>query len=59
VALRYLGQQLAKVIPLAGWAASGALAAGGTWAIGKAATGYFENGRHIHWLRPHLPSIKR
>ena len=51
VALRYLGQQLAKVIPLAGWAASGALAAGGTWAIGQAATGYFENGRRIsvHW----------
>jgi small GTP-binding protein len=59
VALRYLGQQLAKVIPLAGWAASGALAAGGTWAIGRVATDYFEHGRHVHWPRPRLPNIKR
>jgi uncharacterized protein (DUF697 family) len=57
VAMRYLGQQLAKVIPLAGWAASGALAAGGTWAIGRVATEYFENGRHVplHWPSLHLP----
>lgn len=45
--LRYLGQQLAKLIPLVGWAASGGLAAAGTWAIGRLATEYFENGRRV------------
>jgi small GTP-binding protein len=45
--LRYLGQQLAKVIPLVGWAVSGGLAAGGTWVIGRLATEYFENGKRV------------
>ncbi|MBI5652070.1 MAG: DUF697 domain-containing protein [Chloroflexi bacterium] len=45
VVLRYAGQQLVKVIPLAGWLASGALAASGTWIIGQLAIEYFENGR--------------
>jgi uncharacterized protein (DUF697 family) len=53
-ALRYAGQQLAKVVPLLGWAASGALAAGGTWVIGKAAEAYFENGRRLP-----LPRLRR
>ena len=50
--LRYVGQQLAKLVPLVGWVASGALAAAGTFAIGKLAAAYFENGRRLP--RPHL-----
>ncbi|HEY4689502.1 MAG TPA: DUF697 domain-containing protein [Anaerolineae bacterium] len=49
-AMRYLGQQLSKVIPLVGWIASGGLAAGGTWAIGRIAMEYFENGRRVRRL---------
>ncbi len=51
VGLRYLGQQLAKVIPLLGWIVSGGLAAGGTWAIGRIALEYFENGRQVTRMR--------
>lgn len=47
VALRYGGQQLVKIMPLAGWLASGVLAAGGTWVIGRIAVEYFENGRRV------------
>ena len=57
--LRYAGQQLAKFVPLLGWAVSGGLAAGGTWAIGRFATKYFENSRHVP--RPALfrrPSLR-
>ena len=57
VLLRYISQQLVKLIPLAGWIASGALAAGGTWAIGEIATEYFENGRHLP--HPTLPDLSR
>jgi small GTP-binding protein len=46
-ALRYLGQQAVKLLPILGWGASGALAASGTWAIGKIATEYFESGRQL------------
>ncbi len=53
-ALRYAGQQVAKTVPLLGWAASGALAAGGTWAIGKAAEAYFANGKRL----PTLPALR-
>jgi small GTP-binding protein len=52
VALRYVGQQVAKVVPIVGWFASGALAAGGTYTIGQIATEYFEHGREVptwHW----------
>jgi uncharacterized protein (DUF697 family) len=58
-ALRYAGQQVAKAVPLLGWAASGALAAGGTWAIGKAAEAYFANGKRLPTLPtlPHLPPL--
>jgi uncharacterized protein (DUF697 family) len=45
--LRYAGQQLAKAVPVVGWAASGALAAAGTYAIGKLARTYFEHGRRL------------
>lgn len=47
VALRMGGQQLIKVIPFVGWAASSALAAGGTWTIGRIAVEYFERGRKV------------
>mgnify|MGYP001278291917 CR=1 FL=1 len=50
VALRMGGQQLMKVIPFVGWAASGALAAAGTWTIGRIAVEYFERGRKV-WGR--------
>lgn len=47
VAIRFAGGQLVKAIPLVGWIASGALAAGGTWVIGRIALGYFEGGRAV------------
>ncbi len=56
VMLRYLGQQVAKLVPLFGWAVSGALAAGGAWVIGAAAERYFANGRRMPL--PKLPHIK-
>jgi uncharacterized protein (DUF697 family) len=57
--LRYAGQQLTKLVPVVGWVASGALAAAGTFAIGKLATTYFEHGRK--WPKPqlHLPIPER
>lgn len=54
VALRYGAQQVIKLVPLGGWLASGALAAGGTWAIGKLALSYFEHGRRIDLPRPRV-----
>lgn len=39
--LRTAAQQLLKLIPVAGWAESGVLAAAGTYAIGKSAEAYF------------------
>jgi len=39
--LRYLARQLVKLIPGLGWAVSGAIAATGTYAIGKSAEAYF------------------
>ncbi len=47
--MRVLAQQLSKLVPVLGWAASGALAAAGTWTIGQVARAYFENGRHLAW----------
>ena len=39
---RYLGQQLAKLVPGLGWLVSAALSATTTWGIGQAARRYFE-----------------
>lgn len=39
--LRTIAQQLLKLIPGPGWAGSGAIAAAGTYAIGKSAEAYF------------------
>lgn len=47
VALRYLGQEAAKLVPVLGWLASGAVAGAGTWAIGRVAAAYFESGRRL------------
>lgn len=41
---RSAAQQLLKLIPAAGWAGSGAIAASGTYAIGKSAEAYFFSG---------------
>jgi uncharacterized protein (DUF697 family) len=47
VALRLLGQQVAKAVPVVGWAASGLLAAATTWLLGQTILAYFE-GRASH-----------
>ncbi|MGC9521385.1 MAG: GTPase [Anaerolineae bacterium] len=44
---RYLGMQLAKLVPGLGWLISAALSATTTWAMGQAALHYFEAGGHI------------
>jgi small GTP-binding protein len=47
VALRYLAQESAKLIPGPGWAVAGAVAGVGTWAIGQVAIRYFENSKKL------------
>jgi uncharacterized protein (DUF697 family) len=44
LSLRVLAQQLIKLIPVAGQVISGALAAAGTYALGKSAEAYFFSG---------------
>ncbi len=44
---RYLGSQLAKLVPGPGWLVSAAISAISTWGIGQAARRYFEAGRAI------------
>jgi uncharacterized protein (DUF697 family)/GTP-binding protein EngB required for normal cell division len=44
--LRYLAQQLIKLIPLLGWLLSGALSASSTWLIGWAAVTYFDRAQN-------------
>jgi small GTP-binding protein len=44
---RYLGSQLAKLVPGLGWIVSAAISAISTWGIGQAARTYFEAGRTI------------
>ncbi len=57
LAVRYLAQTLVKLVPLLGWAAGGALAAGSTLLIGEAAIHYYAAGGTVpfrKWLRrPH------
>ena len=43
--LRALSRQLLKLVPIAGWAASGAIGYAGTVAMGRAAILYFERGK--------------
>jgi uncharacterized protein (DUF697 family) len=43
--LRALARQVVKLVPIAGWAASGAIGYAGTLAMGRAAVLYFEHGK--------------
>lgn len=45
--LRYLAEELAKAAPIGGDLISGAIAAGGTYALGQVAIEYFENGKQL------------
>ncbi len=45
---RYLGVQLAKLVPGPGWLVSAAISGSSTWAIGEAARRYFEAGAQLH-----------
>jgi small GTP-binding protein len=47
LALRYLGEQAAKLVPVGGDMVAGAIAAAGTWAMGQVAIEYFENGKRF------------
>ena len=47
MAVRYLAQEGAKLVPALGWAVAGAVAAIGTWAIGQVAVHYFEHGKKL------------
>jgi small GTP-binding protein len=48
VTIRFLGQQASKFIPGPGWLVAAGFAAGGTYAIGKAAQAYFESGKQLN-----------
>ena len=65
VAIRYAAQEIAKLLPVAGWLVSAVVAASGTWALGRVAILYFESGgkltpaqmqemyRRLRMRRPH------
>jgi len=47
LALRYIAEEAAKVMPFGGDLVSGAIAAAGTWAMGQVAIEYFEHGKRL------------
>jgi small GTP-binding protein len=47
LALRYVAEETAKLLPFGGDLASGAIAAAGTWALGQVAAEYFESGKKL------------
>jgi small GTP-binding protein len=47
IAIRYAAQEVAKLVPAAGWVAGGAVAASGTWALGKVIHAYFRSGKTL------------
>lgn len=47
LAMRYLAEELAKAAPFGGDLISGAIAAGGTYALGQVAIEYFERGKQL------------
>ena len=47
LSLRYLAEQLAKLVPFGGDLVSGAIAAAGTYALGQVAIEYFERGKRL------------
>jgi len=46
-ALRYLAEEGAKLVPVAGWIVASGVAAAGTWAIGQVALQYFEHDKKL------------
>jgi len=58
---RYLGMQLAKLVPGLGWLVSAALSAVTTWGMGQAARVYFEAGGNIQApnLRQHYRRMRQ
>ncbi len=56
--LRALSRQVLKLVPVGGWAASGAIAYAGTLAMGRAAILYFERGKK-EFESGELSEIKR
>jgi small GTP-binding protein len=54
---RYLGAQLAKLVPVLGWLVSASISGASTWAIGQAAHRYFAAGRQIS--PPNLQGLYR
>jgi small GTP-binding protein len=51
LALRFLAQEAAKLLPGPGWVIAGAIAAIGTWAIGQVAVQYFEHGKKLNAMQ--------
>jgi small GTP-binding protein len=51
LALRFLAQEAAKLLPGPGWVIAGAIAAFGTWAIGQVAVQYFEHGKKLNAMQ--------
>lgn len=47
MALRYAARELAKFVPVVGWAVAGAMAGASTFAIGRVAAEYFESGKTL------------
>jgi predicted GTPase/uncharacterized protein (DUF697 family) len=58
VALRAAARSLVKLVPGFGGAISGAVAAGGTWALGLAAIRYFIDGASIDETRAEFEAVK-
>ncbi len=47
IGIRFLGDELAKMVPVFGWLVAAGITSGGTFAIGKAAVAYFESGKQL------------
>jgi small GTP-binding protein len=47
VALRFLAQEMAKLVPVGGSVVAAGVAAAGTWAMGQVAIQYFESGKRL------------
>ncbi len=47
VVIRYATQEIAKLLPIAGWVIAAVVAASGTWALGRVAILYFESGGQL------------
>jgi GTPase len=46
--LRYLAEEVAKVMPFGGDFVAGAIAGAGTWAMGQVALEYYEGGKQVN-----------